>query len=146
MVVCALRSQILYSSLTFCIACTDGFERCTQGCNPGITEKVGQLKSICRARARQKYDETECRKCPTLAKRLLYIVHDFCPPRTSPFSPLLHPFALSLLLFTSRTNGRYQYFHLSVISLTLSVSHSLDSFSFNVCLSRSFVVSLSLSC
>ena len=56
---CALRFEMLFSSLTFCIACTDGFERCPQGCNPGIIENVGQLNSKCRARARQKYAEAE---------------------------------------------------------------------------------------
>ncbi len=94
--------------------------------------------------------KTTCRKCPALAKRLLYIVHVFCPPRTSPFSPLLHPFALALLLMTSRTNERYQWFHPSIISVALSCALSpalpLSRLALIVSLSRSLVVSLSRSC
>jgi hypothetical protein len=58
----ALRFEMLCSSLTFCIAYTDGFQGSTQGCNPGINQKVVQLNSKCRARARQKDAEAKMAK------------------------------------------------------------------------------------
>ncbi len=116
----------------------------------GVTQQ--QLLSKSKTKIRWSRDgKTTCRKCPTLAKRLLHIVHVFCPPSTSPFSPVLHPFALSLLLFTSRINWRYQCFHPSIIpsrflALPLSRSPARSTRCLIVSLARSLVVSLSCSC
>ena len=115
--------------LTFCIACTDGFERCPQGCNPGITEKVGQHNSNCRARARQKYAKAEMAKqCAESAQRQPSGYCILCMSSVLPFLPSPPP--VCPLPSTLHIQNQWKVSMLSPL--------------YN--LSRSLVVSLSRSC